>query len=440
MAFQLKGYLLFYDQIMANYFSQLSRVKDLLSTDPDLKQTYFAQVVDSFVSYDRIYADDPLATLDGVVENEDDVATRRNRFLDHLIARFAEQLTDLINVMASSFGATPDELVRVRCEFLQSYPEISSERSLAYNYSLQDEPSLWDSGNVSGLERRLARLLGLRNFNRRNLKDIAYDVYAEIDKTPDDEFRWRIYERTTNGVVLSSSTKYLTTDDARREMQRAISFALVSAGYDRKTTSGGKFYFNIVDPAGDVVARRIEYFSTSDEMEQAISELMSYLQTNYSDEGMYLIESILLRPEKEDDPFLPICPDPGCKDCSDDDPYSYRINVILPAYSSRFSNMDFRRFCEEVIRAEAPAHILPRVCWVSQDDMASLEKHYRDWISLKSGADGSDRSAKLTSFIDALFSARNVYPAHNLHECDSAESEPKFLLGRTALGTMKDNS
>ncbi len=316
----------------------------------------------------------------------------------------------------------------------------SSERSLAYNYSLKDETSLWDSSNVSGLERRLACLLGLRNPNRRNLKDIAYDTYAEIDKTPDDEFRWRIYERTADGVVLSGSTKYLTTEAAREKMQSAISFALGSAGYERKTTSSGKYYFNVVDPTGDVLARRIEYFETSDEMEQAISKLMTYLRTNYSDEGMYLIESILLRPEAEEDPFLGICPDPGCKECADDDPYSYRINVILPAYSSRFNNMDFRRFCEEVIRAETPAHILPLVCWVSQDDMASLEKHYCDWISLKAGADGSDRAAKLASFIDSLFSARNVYPTHNLHECDSPESEPKFLLGRTALGTMKDNS
>jgi hypothetical protein len=39
LAFQLKAYLLF-DQIMANYFAQLSRVKDLLSANPDLEQTF----------------------------------------------------------------------------------------------------------------------------------------------------------------------------------------------------------------------------------------------------------------------------------------------------------------------------------------------------------------------------------------------------------------
>ena len=76
---------------------------------------------------------------------------------------------------------------------------------------------------------------------------------------------------------------------------------MVPEGYQRKTTSSGKHYFNIVDATGEVVGRRIEYFDTAEEMEQAIGEVMEYLRTNYSDEGMYLIEMILLRPDEEDD-------------------------------------------------------------------------------------------------------------------------------------------
>jgi uncharacterized protein len=168
--------------------------------------------------------------------------------------------------------------------------------------------------------------------------------------------------------------------------------------------------------------------------------LLEYLQVNYSDEGMYVIEPILLRPEKTNDPFLPICPDPNCTDCAEEDPYSYRIHVILPAYGSRFMNMDFRRFAEALIRAETPAHILPRICWISQDDMARLEKAYRDWIYLKAGVTSGHRTEKLTAFRDILFAVRNVYPPQKLHECDAGEDEPKFLLGQTALGTMADET
>lgn len=441
LAYQLKAYLLFFDQIMANYFAQLAHVKELFSTDPGLGRTYFCQVVDSFTDYDKIYATtNPLPALEGMVEDASTFVERRNRFLDHLIARFGEQFTEFANITSSAFGSSPERLIGFKCDFLTNCPMISSDRGLAYNYSLKRDVDLWNTENVSGLEKRLAKLLGIRDFTRRNLGDIAYDIYAEIDTTPDDEFRWRIRNKDTSGIILSSSTKYATTALAKKEMQTAISFALLPSGYQRKVTPSGKHYFNIVDTTGEVVARRIEYFETEDEMNVAIAELLEYLQVNYSDEGMYLIEAILLRPEQESDPFLPICPDPNCKDCEEEDPYSYRIHIILPAYGSRFMNMDFRRFVEAVIRAETPAHILPRICWIGKDDMAKLEKAYRDWIYLKAGATSAQRTKKLTAFRDILFAVRNVYPPQKLHECDAGEDQPKFVLGQTALGTMADET
>lgn len=438
LAYQLKAYLLFFDQVMANYLAQLSQVKGLLSTDPDLQQVYFSQVVDTFIDFDKIYQANPLSALNEIVQDADTFADRRNRFLDHLIARFAEQFTDFAHISYAALGATPKDMIEIKCNFLSDYPAMSSERSLAYNYTLQGAGDLWNSTNVSGLERRLGKLLGIRNFARRNLSNITYDIYAEIDATPDDEFRWRIYEKTTGGIALSGSTRYLTRQLAEEEMRTAISFALVPFGYQRNVTRDKRHYFNIVDATGEVVGRRIEYFDTPEQMEEAIAGLMEYLQANYADESMYLIETILLRPEEENDPFLPICPDPNCTDCADEDPYSYRLHVILPAYTSRFSNMEFRRFAEEVIREETPAHILPRICWVSLEDMARLEKAYRAWIQLKAGAETAQRAATLEAFIDILFAVRNVYPAQRLHKCDAPEGKGKILLGQTALGTMKD--
>jgi hypothetical protein len=315
LAYQLKAYLLFFDQVMANYFAQLSHVKDLFSTDPDLQCTYFYQMVDSFTDYNKIYS--PVCDISSL---QDDMSIdRRNRFLDHLIARFAERFHDIAYTMYSIFVSKPENMFSYKCDFLKDYPVISSERSLAYNYSLKNDNDLWNTENVSGLEKRLSRLLGISNYKRRNLSD--------------------------------------------------------------------------------------------------------------SDEGMYLIENILLRPEQKDDPFLPVCLDPKCADCAEVDPYSYRIHIILPAYSSRFSNMDFRRFAEEVIREETPAHILPKICWISKEDMVELEIRYHDWIYLKAGkdTDTAQRTKKLTNFIDTLFRVKNVYPSHNLDESE-------FILGQTALG------
>ncbi len=440
LAYQLKAYLLFFDQIMANYLAQLSEVKDLFLRTPQNHQTYSYQFVSSFIEYNKIYATTDAVDVMQNQNSDREIATgsdRRNRFLDHLIARFAERFHDFASTMYSVFNASPESIIRYKSEFLENYPAISQERSLAYNYSLTQDQDLWNTDNVSGLEKRLAKLLGIRNHQRRNLGDIAYDIYQEVDTDAIDEFRFRIRKRDTSDIILSSSMHYTTKQLARVSMEKAIQAALLPSGYQRRVAADGRHYFNIIDDTGDILARRIEYFNTEVDMNAGIDDLREYLRVNYIDEGMYLIENILLRPEQNTDPFLPICPAPDCNDCAEIDPYSYRIHVILPAYRERFRNMNFRRFVEEVIREETPAHILPKVCLISQENMTELDGLYRDWIYLKAGVEDSERKKKLTDFINKLFKVKNVYEPQKLSECDSSDTEPKFILGRTALGTEK---
>ena len=444
LARQLKGYLLFFDQVMADFLAQLAHVADLFSTDPTVDRTIFRQPVTTFREHELIYRD----ALDGAgfaarpafQETPEDFARRRNRFLDHLLARHAEGFADYANITRSVFGTGDQALIQTKCEFLRELPTVGSERALAYNHTLKTPADVWNSDNISGLEKRLARLLGFRNRRRRNLSEIAFDIYAEIDATPDDEFRWRILHHETHEILLSSSTRYATRTAARAEMITAIQRGMVAAGYEREVASNGTHFFNILDESGEIVGRRITYFDTPEAMEAAIAALIDYLGQRYSDDGMFVIEMLLLRPEHSADPFLPVCVDPACISCSDLDPYSHRLHIILPAFSSRFSNMDFRRFVEETIRAEVPAHLLPRICWISRDDMAALEKAYREWLMVKSGASRADRSARLGALVATLQSVRNVYPPAVLRACDSTTSEDRFILGRTALGSLSGES
>jgi hypothetical protein len=99
--------------------------------------------------------------------------------------------------------------------------------------------------------------------------------------------------------------------------------------------------------------------------------------------------------------------------------------------------MEFRRWAEQVIREETPAHVQPKVCWISKDDMAALERVYRDWIHLRAGRESADREAKLRDFIARLFAVKSVYPAQTLGECGPGEGREKFVLGRTALGSVE---
>ncbi|MFA7061347.1 MAG: hypothetical protein WC156_11080, partial [Pedobacter sp.] len=147
-ACQLKAYLLFFDQLMADYLAQLGHVKELFSIDPEMQRTCFHQAVTSFAGYEKLYGTDDAArivkTIEDSVEDKGVLAKRRNRFLDHLIARFAERFNDFVNIMSSAFGDAPEQMVAFKCAFLNDYPAISSERSLACNYSLKEDADLWN--------------------------------------------------------------------------------------------------------------------------------------------------------------------------------------------------------------------------------------------------------------------------------------------------------
>lgn len=463
---QLQAYLLFFDQILANYFAQLGNVRQLFALDPAIGQSYFSQVVAGVTDADGLYAD-PATLAEEIQHLCEDEATflkRRNQFLDHLLARFAENFNEYVWTMyAHNRSNAVAEAARAKREFLRDYPELSANRGGAFNSALKKE--LWDTDNISGLSLRLGRLLGIRNVNRRNLANIKLDIYDERDRVEDDlkEYRFRIRDdrpEMAGKILLSSSWKFLDSRNAREEMHRVLGFALNRENYQLRIAKDGRFYFNLTDGEGDILARRIEYFATEAERDAALDHILDLLQDKFSDEGLFLIEHLLLRPEQESllpkkedgratsdrvlpvenlraseliqpvvDPalFLPICTGGDCSNVKYIDPYSCRISIILPAWPERFADIDFRRFAEKTIRQETPAHILPKICWVDRAQMAGFEKVYKRWLQATYGNSRTNIQTALADLVKALSNLRSVYPEATLAPCD-------FILDRTVLG------
>ena len=109
-------------------------------------------------------------------ETNETFLDRRNRFLDHLMARFAESFNDYVLLMYSLDYQTqqetkidPADVITSKIQFLKDYPQMSYQRGSAFNYSPQkddftiDTTKLWDTDNVSGLEKKLCRLGGFHD-------------------------------------------------------------------------------------------------------------------------------------------------------------------------------------------------------------------------------------------------------------------------------------
>lgn len=464
-ALQLQGYLLFIEQILGNYLSQLANLPLFFSSDEHIESTYFSQKI---MGYEKLYAaNDVENLLNHTLVDKNDQILRRNRFLDHLISRFAEDFTEIVDVLYSNFSLTEREVIEKKCQFLNVYDVISKDRGLAYNYTLIKEAEVWNTDNISGFEKRISTLLGIENWNRRDLANIAFDSHSQIEEATEGEeigtFRFRLRSSVDNSILLSSSTNYKTKADAQKELDQVLDVGVDANSYQKLITEEEtpRHYFNVVNDKDEVIARRIEYFETEQEMNTEITKVKTTIRQLYSLEGMHVVENILLRADTNSDPLLPICVDDNCGSCADLDPYSYRLHILLPAYGERFENMDFREFAEDLIRNEVPAHIMAKICWVSKKSMAEFQIHYKKWLVLKAkqyvhafvknnddiGRDDSEINEEflaidlneqreiLSNFINVLFNTKNVYYKERLHDCEG-EDNSLFVLGRSALGSM----
>jgi hypothetical protein len=160
---QLKAFLLFFEQLLGNQLAQVANVKNLFSLDSTLERTYFTRNLRSEMlirgSEELIDLALDEAKLRQLVESEPEYLDRRNRFLDHLLSRFAEDFTDFaltqFTLSENRLQAQRD-LILTKINFLKNYPADSRDRARAEDYRGVPSPE-----NHAVLRRRIARLLGL---------------------------------------------------------------------------------------------------------------------------------------------------------------------------------------------------------------------------------------------------------------------------------------
>ncbi len=477
---QLKGYLLFFDQVFANYFAHLGKVKDLLSVDNRLKRSYFTQAINDIRGFDDLVKNYPQNDDEHLSEtlfkNLDFPVERKNKLLDHLMARFAEKFGDFAFLMKELYGSFAETAVMISKEnFLRDYPETSSQRGSGFNYYNQPETELWNTSNVAGVQKRIARLIGMKNYNRRNLSDSFVEIYDPDESDTETVFRWRIRNKSGD-IILSATENYPTRSLAEKELMLAVIKIVETpqetiTGVFKQTINDkdevgnleiqvsetGKYSFDVINldaPANStdrIIARQFTYYDTQEELKAALLEIIEFMTKDFSEEGMFLLEHILLRPDVTktniaSDVFMPVCTN-NCESCEPVDPYSYRITVVLPGWTYRFSNPDFRNFVEELIRKEIPAHVLARICWIGyrkgfvpdeKNQMVQLEEKYKEFLLSKTKKDQVQDETKLKDFIEILSDLNSIYPSGKLIDCDDEDDELKsrIILGRTNIGNL----
>lgn len=479
---QLKGYLLFFDQILGSYFKHLGQVNEMLSVSGNLTKTFFTQAIKDIDGLSELVTNYPENNdeylTEILFEQLDNNIERRNDILDHLLGRFAERFAEYVFINKSIYGTATDEVVlKTKEDFLKDYKIVSKNRGNSFNYYKQPHSNLWDTDNVSGVKKRISRLLGIKDYNRRHLSDSFVDLYHFTDSDNQLVYRWRIRD-TEDNIVLSATTEYYDTSRANRELYFAVLQIIQTREYKVEEAfkngisdpevidniqihqaDSGKYSYDIINPlitdednADRIIAKRFTYYDTLEEVKQSILDLIYFMKEVFTEEGMFIVEHMMLRPDVNlvtvnPETFLPICTD-ECKSCEPLDPYSYRVSIVLPGYTLRFANTDFRNYMEKVIKEELPSHVLAKICWIghrknemddpAENELLQLENTYKAYLFAKTVLNQEQPEAELIPFIKALTNLSNLYPTGRLFDC-SDENENQFekiILGKTNLGSL----
>lgn len=338
---QLKGYLLFFEQLLADYLSQLFHVKDLFSMndgkDPDgnpiINKTYFSQSLINLVPDAAPLYVNPLGhseRLQAMVEDQATFLERRNRFLSHLAQRFAESFVDYAMIEYKVDGPkAPEELIEDKLAFLNNYPEISSRRFNAFNYL--DPCELWSIENISGLERRVSFLAGM---DKPTADSLAFSPNLKITESVlnPDQYYLEIEDASFVDFMYNPGgpdTGFASIAAAKLAMERVVlngiqldkyqvidaNDAVISAPY----TSGAVPYrFRLICGNNEVLAVSANTYATGllaiTDAETVAVPLFTNEFYNNPESNRYNLECFMDKYVVTTGPTITTPPGPGCPD------------------------------------------------------------------------------------------------------------------------------
>lgn len=354
---QLKAYLMIFEQLLGNALAQVTHSANLFSLDPTIRRTYFVREFTKEIiqGYDEITTGLNQAKLEAMTETLPEFHERRNRFLDHMMARFGEQFGEytLLLTNLQDQQVAFDRLIDDKISFLKAYPEISHDRGQAFNY----KENLCAPDNICGLKKRISLLLGHADLTFYwTVTESATGQYAVTFQLKDrNETNW--FEG--NFTVTSDSS-----ETAELQALREIIAQMVQADAYEVIDESGAFRLKLNDKNGDPVGQHPTLLQTKAEALALRDELLSWS----SNERAIVVEHLLLRPKFPGDALYPACTDGACETCGGEDPYSFRLTFVMPGWTAPYNvNMDRRNFADRTIRLETPAHLLAKICWVGND-------------------------------------------------------------------------
>ncbi|TND02436.1 MAG: hypothetical protein FD123_4109 [Bacteroidetes bacterium] len=491
LAHQLKGYLRIIDQVIFNSLLQLSHARHLLAPGK-IEKTYLAELVSGAPGEEFIYkpfVEEFLSThinlenrgllrsewkkylgtrkheadtvLQAMAENQAIFHDRRNRALNHLLARSGYDLSFFEYVC----GFSEEEQIAYKEKLLRLLPACDISRSILLKPGGDYLGGAQET--LEGFELRLALLTGIRAETRKALAagpgrlfagKTGGNLEAEVYDSAGDDAIDRIFEyggkkeMYAREKVKGKNTLVLFNQD-RRPVARFSGTALdqdPAADIAEKLAAQiaaadlASEGFHLVDhlllrPGDDAacfgfdaVIRDEVIFSCTPSLSRRERDLVtrqfiseagkrdSYLVLEKSMRQFCVAHKASLKylhghmyftsreaaEEAIGDYVQQFSRQPGiaattsfCDLYSNtEDPFSNILTFVLPTWPSRFCNEAYRKYIEETIAQESPAHLVVNIRWLGYAQMVVFENAWSAWLKASPG----DKVNRLQTLLSLL--------------------------------------
>ncbi len=431
---QLKAYLLFFEQVLADFMQQTSALSHLFSSMPQSK-TYFYQplymvpdVLPLLSAFPKVVADiydsskalnfrrdaeayitDPLNPytkgLQQIYEQLDNFEVRRSGFLDHLLGRFNlnnSAFTSDSSVINSEYANISNTELK---EILLTYlPEITSTRSaLSIKHAVG-----YDSKPIEfGLASSLRLLSGFKNPDFINGK-APHVAYLQLDFNAD----------ATDPLFKVSQTN-IAVNTHHIYFYDSLSQGTLSENYTITTEQEAyQIWFNAPDKELSQALFRANTIEEVKNLIQQITSDFTEFQKHY--DNLYIIEHLLLMPDLlkpmftfrfDNDPTFempPLMPYDllqssiaeamknrasyainaivsiwvsAGKVLVHEQFFSSQISILLPKNANQLkTTTPFRDFFKYMSSSLIPAHIASQIIWLDIENYPIFLDHIADYI------------------------------------------------------------
>jgi hypothetical protein len=413
---QLKGYLLPFEQLLADFFAQLAHARDLFSTlgpdDPAGRRSYWFQHLDASVpNVEPLLKAGPDGYHQGLprlVEAHDPWVERRGHFLSFLLDLYADELTP--NAVAgadgdpgggAARGPRGGTLLEARLELLRRLVEATHDRGRGWDYLRRPSPA-----NVAGMELRVRIQLGMPVADRRPLNDVLQgwgDANGRGGADGGGALEWHADEIETAFEPVSVAGQGSPSTPAVAALPGGLPAGLLDAdpgpGDLRVGSLPGDAGVSAVVRAGGAWRLVGRYPDRDGAVAGARAFAGQLGQERRHSRQLYIVEHLLLRegrcrgadgrtarPAGDGRAFA----------------YGFALTAVLILPQRLLEDKGYRDFAAEVVRANTPAHLAVKCCFLGTADGLRFESLYRAWQqALERGERGPLRaaSARLREFL-----------------------------------------